>query len=223
MKLAFVINEEFIETNVEYNDFDCSMAHFVSHVSKLLTHFENKTMKGYMDRNLCETDRAYQQIIPYIILKDKNTRHVFCYTRGELGDEERLHGVCSIGIGGHIDQEYPDATFLELVEKEAVREIEEEVGYSFSEEELIVLRNTIVEKSFFIKSDVDDVSSVHTAICFVLEVDPDKITKLEEGVITKGIWYSPEELHILQGGLDFDLELWSRLALNNLIQENQLR
>lgn len=219
MKLAFVINEEFIETNVEYNDFDCSLTHFVSHVSKLLTHFENKSMKGYMDRNLCETDGAYQQIIPYIILKDKNTGHFFCYTRGELGDEERLHGVCSIGIGGHIDQEYPGANFLELVEKEAVREIEEEIGYSFSEEELDAIRKTIARDAFLIKSDNDEVSSVHTAVCFTIEIDPDKITKLEEGVITKGIWINPEELYTLGDELPFKLELWSKLALNNIYSE----
>ena len=44
---------------------------------------------------------AFRQVIPYVILKvgDRLVR----YTRTEAGNEQRLHGRVSIGLGGHID------------------------------------------------------------------------------------------------------------------------
>jgi predicted NUDIX family phosphoesterase len=52
-------------------------------------------------REQLETDPAYRQAIPYILLR-LNGRFVR-YTRTKAGGEARLHDRISIGVGGHVD------------------------------------------------------------------------------------------------------------------------
>src|SRR5258706_13976364 len=52
----------------------------------------------YLNRSDAEHDRAYKQLIPYVLLicNDRLLR----YRRGRGGEETRLHGLYSAGIGG---------------------------------------------------------------------------------------------------------------------------
>lgn len=82
-------------------------------------------------RQALENNKNYLQIIPYIVLTDGSK--IAYYTRGESGNEARLHGLVSIGLGGHVDLEdvVLDGNDLDLVEtiyKAAKREVFEEVG-----------------------------------------------------------------------------------------------
>lgn len=56
----------------------------------------------FIPKGKAEHDSAYKQIIPYIVLMDKESR-VFYYKRN--GSEKRLSQLYSIGIGGHINKE----------------------------------------------------------------------------------------------------------------------
>src|SRR5260370_4528754 len=57
----------------------------------------------YLNRSDAEQDRRYKQLIPYVLLicNDKILR----YRRGHGGQEARLHGLFSVGVGGHISEE----------------------------------------------------------------------------------------------------------------------
>src|SRR2546423_8974887 len=57
----------------------------------------------YLNRSEAEQDRRYKQLIPYVLIicNDRLLR----YRRGRGGGEERLHGLYSVGIGGHISDE----------------------------------------------------------------------------------------------------------------------
>src|SRR6266536_5444809 len=57
----------------------------------------------YLNRSDAEQDKRYKQLIPYVLVicNDKILR----YRRGRGGQETRLHGLYSVGIGGHISEE----------------------------------------------------------------------------------------------------------------------
>src|SRR5215831_12478 len=86
----------------------------------------------YLNRSEAEHDKRYKQLIPYVLLicNDKILR----YRRGKGGQETRLHGLYSVGIGGHIsDQDdglfskdigYQEGMRRELMEEVAVKEVD---------------------------------------------------------------------------------------------------
>ena len=57
----------------------------------------------YLNRSDAELDKRFKQLIPYVLVicHDKILR----YRRGKGGQETRLHGLFSVGIGGHISEE----------------------------------------------------------------------------------------------------------------------
>src|SRR5256886_7749186 len=57
----------------------------------------------YLNRSDAEQDRRYKQLIPYVLLISKG--RILRYRRGKGGQETRLHGLYSVGIGGHISEE----------------------------------------------------------------------------------------------------------------------
>src|SRR6185436_4643473 len=60
---------------------------------------------SYINRTDAEQDKRYKQLIPYVLVICNNK--VLRYRRGKGGQETRLHGLYSVGIGGHIsDQDH---------------------------------------------------------------------------------------------------------------------
>src|ERR1700756_5371288 len=80
----------------------------------------------YLNRSDAEQDRRYKQLIPYVLVicNEKILR----YRRGRGGQETRLHGLYSVGIGGHISQE-DHVLFSKNVgyQEGMLREVREEV------------------------------------------------------------------------------------------------
>src|ERR1043166_6958302 len=66
----------------------------------VLTEPKNLT---YKYRSQAENDLHYKQLIPYVLIVcgDRLLR----YQRGKGGQETRLRGLWSVGIGGHISEE----------------------------------------------------------------------------------------------------------------------
>src|SRR5690349_11917775 len=87
----------------------------------------------YLNRSDAEKDKRYKQLIPYVLIFCNGK--VLRYQRGKGGQETRLHGLYSLGIGGHISEEdhglfvsdrgYQDGMRRELVEEVAVDELQE--------------------------------------------------------------------------------------------------
>src|SRR5437762_7377926 len=87
----------------------------------------------YLNRSDAEQDKRYKQLIPYVL--------IFChgkvlrYRRGRGGQETRLHGLYSVGVGGHISEEdhglfsngpgYHEGMRRELMEEVAIEEVKE--------------------------------------------------------------------------------------------------
>src|SRR6266498_2392374 len=57
----------------------------------------------YLNRRDAEQDRRYKQLIPYVLILCND--RILRYRRGKGGQEARLHGLFSVGIGGHIADE----------------------------------------------------------------------------------------------------------------------
>ncbi|HJZ58333.1 MAG TPA: phosphoesterase [Gemmataceae bacterium] len=60
------------------------------------THFQ------FRPRSEVETDPAFKQLIPYVVLRSGS--ELFHYRRGAAGTETRLKALRSVGIGGHISE-----------------------------------------------------------------------------------------------------------------------
>lgn len=159
-------------------------------------------------RSGAETDPAFKQWIPYILI---------CNRRGELaayprrGSEARLHGLWSLGIGGHInptDGQHggvrPDPAWREWIWNGLRRELAEE--YPSAAEGRTEFLGIIHESR-------TAVGRVHVGAVFLHRLDREPGAHGPE--LTGLRWLPRPQL----GGDDWPLErfeLWSQLALSLL-------
>ncbi|MDR2924149.1 MAG: NUDIX domain-containing protein [Treponema sp.] len=150
----------------------------------------------WVERSEAETNSAYKQIIPYIVVL-QNSGRILCYPRH--GAESRLHGFYSCGLGGHIDLDDARDTFEKTVSACLTRELKEELA-NFREDGVELVYRGIINET---ESAVGQVhlGLVYTALC----ADGYAPQPSEE---TAGMeWKTPEELKLVKK------ELWSDLAL----------
>ncbi|MBU6401238.1 MAG: phosphoesterase [Verrucomicrobia bacterium] len=156
----------------------------------------------YRNRTEAEQDTRYKQLIPYalIICRDKILR----YRRGRGGQETRLHGLYSVGVGGHISEEdhglfsngpgYHDAMRRELMEEVAIEVVEE----------------TSVA---VINDDSMEVGQVHLGVVHVVRVANEVITGRCNGIV------GPEFIPMSDAvKMPSAYESWSRICLEHLNQ-----
>ena len=154
----------------------------------------------YLNRSEAELDKRYKQLIPYILLicDDKILR----YRRGKGGQETRLHGLYSVGIGGHISEEdhglfssdrgYQDGMRRELLEEVALDEVNE----------------TAVA---VINDDSTEVGYVHFGVVHIMYVANENVAGRRSGIL------SPEFIPTAEAVKDASAyESWSRFCLENL-------
>ena len=116
----------------------------------------------FAPRSQMETNPAYKQFIPYCLLRH-DTRLV-CYRRSSGASETRLHGLYSIGWGGHVnssDQVLPlwnDA----IISQTFYRELKEEIDVRINKSPRLV---------GFINDDTTEVGKVHLGIVFEYWLD----------------------------------------------------
>ncbi len=182
-----------------------------------LMRFLKEHKAGMMSRLFCENDDNYLQLIPYIFLINENNE-VFIYARGEKGDEGRLHGLCSMGLGGHIEEgPTKDLDIISIINQATMRELIEEVDYAgpnisiFKNEEAWTHpadgANRIEVVGFY--SESEEVGKMHLAIAAAIKINSKDLGDHEEGVITKGEWVPIANLpaYIEENGVT--LEAWS--------------
>src|SRR3989454_4286866 len=100
-------------------------------IEKYLPVVTSATHVLYLNRSDAEQDKRYKQLIPYVLLICNGK--ILRYRRGRGGQETRLHGLYSVGVGGHIsDQDhglfsndlgYQDGMRREIMEEVAVDEV----------------------------------------------------------------------------------------------------
>ncbi len=150
----------------------------------------------YVDRDYAEYAPEYKQIIPYAVLISKSG--YFLTKRLKKQTEKRLHGMYSIGLGGHIN---PQEELLDDVIIAGMRrELAEEVGmHDFQ----------VQGCAGIINDHAADVSNYHIGLVYPLMVD-ENIRVLETSKMT-GEWASAQEVDSL-----FDeMESWSKIAWKN--------
>ncbi|MDO4567041.1 MAG: hypothetical protein Q4B42_06890, partial [Oscillospiraceae bacterium] len=133
----------------------------------------------FMPRPLAEENPAYKQIIPYVILR--RGEQIFATRRLNKGGEKRLHGLVSIGVGGHINP--VDGEGGNLLMRGLWREIHEEVCIEHCGD---------LAPCGFINDDSNSVGSVHLGACFTLDVEGD--VSVAETEKLEGLWMTLPEL-----------------------------
>lgn len=184
------------------------------------------------ERTNCENDPTKLQIIPYITLFDKKTKEIFIYTRGKASGEQRLAGNCSIGLGGHMETDpskWPatdgqdvriEGTPLALVIiEEALRELEEEICITATDELRATIRAKIASGNFGLMYNVrTEVDKLHLAVAFFIAVDKEDIMSRphEANVISRGQWMSISDIQRAVQAGTFQVEHWTRMVLESV-------
>ncbi|UBH21552.1 NUDIX domain-containing protein [Macrococcus armenti] len=145
-----------------------------------------------------EEDEHYKQLISYCILENEQNE-VLVYERLSGGGENRLHGLSSIGIGGHMNR-IDNAQIEDVLLENASRELEEEVG-------ITDVSLNALELIGFINDDDTEVGRVHIGLVFKLKVNASEIFVNETDTL-KIDW---KKEHVLMQETNY--ESWSRLII----------
>ncbi|MCL1828600.1 MAG: NUDIX domain-containing protein [Oscillospiraceae bacterium] len=154
----------------------------------------------FLPREAAEEDPGYKQIIPYAVIC--RSGEVFVTRRLNKGGERRLHGLMSIGLGGHINPG-PDGGGMRAVTTGLMRELNEEVRTEQIGE--IVMRGVI-------NDDSNPVGSVHLGFLFTIETTGDVWVKETEKL--SGEWVKRGRL----SDLAYEMETWSQIATGALFK-----
>jgi predicted NUDIX family phosphoesterase len=154
----------------------------------------------YLNRSEAELDPRYKQLIPYVLIlcQDKILR----YRRGRGGQETRLHGLYSVGVGGHISEEDHGLFSTGLGYQEGMqRELMEEAA----------LDGQNAPATAVINDDSTEVGLVHFGVVHVLEVATESVAGGRSGIV------SPEFVPIAEAVRDAsEYESWSRFCLEQM-------
>lgn len=154
----------------------------------------------YINRSEAELDKRYKQLIPYVLILCND--RILRYRRGKGGQETRLHGLFSVGIGGHISEEDNSLFTSRLGYRESmVRELMEEVAVDESKEAAVAVIN----------DDSTDVGQVHFGVVHIMPVPDESVAGRRSGIV------APEFVPITDAIKDTaSYESWSRFCLENV-------
>jgi len=147
----------------------------------------------YLDRPAAEEDPNHKQLIPYVLVRDR--QRVFLMERTDAGGDRRLHGKASIGVGGHLNpvDDGEDALMAGLR-----REWAEELVTDWTPDFGLV---------GMLNDDSNPVGAVHLGVVFAVEADGRAVEVRERDKLT-GTFVAPEAV---QAAWD-RLETWSQLV-----------
>jgi predicted NUDIX family phosphoesterase len=156
----------------------------------------------FLPRARVETDPAYKQIIPYVLLAFQNK--LLYYVRGKKAGEQRLVAKGSIGIGGHMNES--DESLFALDESAyragVEREVNEEIKIESPFDDRIVA---------LLNDDTTEVGRVHLGVVHVFKLAEPKVEK-REAMITGLTFLTKDELFARRE----TLETWSQICLDSV-------
>ncbi len=154
----------------------------------------------YRNRSDAEQDQRYKQLIPYVLIFCNG--RILRYRRGKGGQETRLHGLYSVGIGGHISEEdhgmfskdrgYQDGMRRELMEEVAITEVKDAAVA-------------------VINDDSTEVGTVHFGVVHVVYVPDETVAGRRSGIVGPEFIPIDEAVKNASG-----YESWSRFCLEHL-------
>lgn len=151
----------------------------------------------YLDRPTAEQDPTHKQLIPYVVVRDGD--RVFAMERTDAGGDARLHGLVSIGVGGHLNpvDDGEDALMAGLRREWA--------------EELVADWEPAFDLLGLLNDDTNEVGAVHLGVVFVVEAAGRTVDVRERDKLI-GRFVSHDEI----AESAERLETWSRLAAEAL-------
>jgi len=154
----------------------------------------------YLNRSDAEQDKRYKQLIPYVLILCHD--RILRYRRGKGGQETRLHGLFSVGIGGHISEEDHGLFSNRLGYHEGMRrELMEEVAIDETNDAAVAVIN----------DDSTEVGFVHFGVVHVVHVANENIVGRRSGIA------GPEFIPVAEAVKDpSGYESWSRFCLEHL-------
>jgi predicted NUDIX family phosphoesterase len=169
-------------------------------IDKYLPVVSAKSNIVYLNRSEAELDKRYKQLIPYVLILCND--RILRYRRGKGGGETRLHGLYSVGVGGHISEEDHGLFSSGPGYQEGMRrELMEEVAVEETKDAAVALIN----------DDSTEVGQVHFGVVHVMYVADEKIVGRRSGIA------SPEFAPIAEAVKDLaGYESWSRFCLEQL-------
>jgi len=185
VKREILLKNKYFEGYLSSKDFD-----FISLINKNYFYAE----RG----DKLENDSSLQQIIPYVVIMNKNTKKVLVYKResNEKYTEKRLRNKWSIGVGGHIestDDKNP-------IQEGMMRELREEVK----------MNNYPIPKIIgYIKDDSGSVEKVHFGIVAIAETT-ENVEKGDDEMASCS-FLSTEEFDSLLKNKDNQFDKWTEI------------
>jgi predicted NUDIX family phosphoesterase len=169
-------------------------------VEKYLPALTSTSQLVYLNRSEAEQNVRYKQLIPYVLLICRHK--ILRYRRGRGGQETRLHGLYSVGIGGHISEEDHSLFSSHRGYHEGMRrELMEEVAVTEEKDAAVAVIN----------DDSTEVGMVHFGVVHVMHVNHEKVAGRRSGIL------GPEFISIHEAVKDLAVyETWSRFCLQHL-------
>jgi predicted NUDIX family phosphoesterase len=169
-------------------------------VEKYLPVVTSSSRLVYLNRSDAEHDKRYKQLIPYVLVICNGK--ILRYRRGRGGQETRLHGLYSVGVGGHISEEDHGLFSTGPGYHEGMRrELMEEVAIEEEKESAVAVIN----------DDSTEVGCVHFGVVHVMHLANETIAGRRSGIA------GPEFIPIVEAVKDpSGYESWSRFCLEHL-------
>ena len=169
-------------------------------VEKYLPVVSSPSRLVYRNRTEAEQDKRYKQLIPYVLIICNGK--ILRYRRGKGGQETRLHGLYSVGVGGHISDEDHGLFSSGVGYHDGMRrEIMEEVAVDQMKEAAVAVIN----------DDTTDVGQVHFGVVHVMHVAREATARGRSGIV------APEFIPIPDAVQDAaSYESWSRFCLEKM-------
>jgi predicted NUDIX family phosphoesterase len=149
---------------------------------------------AFRPRAAMEVDRAWKQVIPYLVLRDGPRYFLMRRTHG--GTDARLHDRWSIGVGGHLNP--GDGDLAGGLRREWREEVEADFEPAFN---LIGLLN----------DDTTEVGSVHVGAVYLADATGRHVSIRETDKLT-GAFADPSEVAAVVDRM----ESWSALVFAHL-------
>lgn len=186
--------------------------------------FDHDSTLLFLPRSVCEENKEFRQIIPYTLLSYDPTVtgdwELLSYWRGKESTEKRLHGNCSIGVGGHVNmidavQCRHNNGLYDLLRCCRNREIQEEVNLDW---QVLVLPENECRFVGLIKDDSNDVGQVHFGVVYEHFLASKTVSPKEDALKTFEFMSVADQ----KANYEF-MEPWSQIVYRYLEQEEKVR
>lgn len=174
----------------------------------------NRLSRTLQPRSHCETADDLLQVIPYVTVIDSDDR-ILMYTRGDKGEESRLHGKRSIGFGGHVEEQSTDA-LMSIINRTMAIEMHEELSLDISGSNIRHMDES--SDTVFMMFYDHGVNSYHLAIHYLIGAEESDIGEEEKDVINLPLFVSLSDMEIMHDLKQICLESWSYGIMRFMIE-----